>query len=140
MPARYYPRKLLVEGETDRGVIAGLAEANGVPWPHPPNSPVFIGTRGGVDEILKPGVLEAELGASGLEALGVVVDANSDAAIRWNDLGAWCGNEFSDLPDQIPAVGLEVVHSGGPRFGIWIMPDNRFRGMLEDWLVGLIPE
>ena len=80
------------------------------------------------------------LGASGLEALGVVVDANGDAAIRWNDLRAWCGNEFSDLPDQIPAVGLEVEHSGGSRFGIWIMPDNRFRGMLEDWLVGLIPE
>ena len=140
MLARNQPRKLLVEGETDRGVIAGLVEANGVPWPDPPNSPVFIDTRGSVNEILKPGVLEAELGATGLEALGVVVDANGDAASRWDDLRAWCGSQFPDLPDQIPADGLEVVHSGGPRFGVWIMPDNRFTGMLEDWLVGLIPE
>ena len=140
MPTRNNPRKLLVEGDTDRGVIAGLMEANGVAWPDPPESPVFIDSRGSVDEILKPGVLEAELGASGLEALGVVVDANGDANTRWNDLSECCSSEFPDLPDEIPAQGLETVHSGGPRFGIWIMPDNRSTGMLEDWLVRLIPE
>ena len=88
----------------------------------------------------KPEVLKAELGASGLKALGVVVDANGDAASRWDDLREWCGSEFEHLPDQIPADGLEVVHSRGARFGVWIMPDNRFSGMLEDWLVRLIPE
>ena len=129
-----------MEGDTDRGVIASLMEANGVEWPDPPDSPVFIDSRGSIDEILKPGVLEAELGASGLEALGVVVDANGDANTRWDDLNEWCRAEFPGLPDEIPALGLEVVHSGGPRFGIWIMPDNRLTGMLEDWLVGLIPE
>ena len=140
MPERKHPRKLLVEGDTDRSVIAGLMEANGVPWPDPPDSPVFIDSRGSVDEILKPGVLEAELGASELEALGVVVDANGDASTRWNRLRERCSSEFSDLPDQIPVEGLEVVHARGPRFGIWIMPDNRSTGMLEDWLVRLIPE
>lgn len=140
MPTRNHPRKLLVEGKTDRGVIAGLMEANGVPWPDPPKSPVFIDPRGSVNQILKPGVLEAELGASGLEALGVVVDANGAAATRWDDLRVWCGSEFSDLPAHIPGEGLQVVHFGGPRFGVWIMPDNRFGGMLEDWLAGLIPE
>lgn len=139
MPRRSHPLKLLVEATTDRGVIAGLMEANDVPWPDPPDSPVCIDPRGGVDEILKPGVLEAELGASGLEALGVVVDANGDAGTRWDDLRERCSSEFSDLPDQIPAEGLEVLRSGGPRFGIWIMPDNRLKGTLEDWLVRLIP-
>ena len=71
-----------MEGNTDRGVIAGLMEANGVPWPDPPKSPVFTDSLGSVDEILKPGVIEAELGASGLEALGVAVDANGDASTR----------------------------------------------------------
>ena len=129
-----------MEGKTDRGVIAGLMEANGVPWPRPPASPVFIDARGSVDEILKPEVLKAELGASGLEALGVVVDANGNAADRWDDIRTWCNGEFKDLPDRIPAEGLAVVRPGGPRFGVWIMPNNRFTGMLEDWLVGLIPE
>ena len=129
-----------MEGDTDRGVIARLMEANGVEWPDPPNSPVFIDSRGGIDEILEPGVLKAEIGASGLEALGIVIDANGDAKTRWDDLREWCRNEFPELPDEIPEQGLEIVHSGGPRFGIWIMPDNRLSGMLEDWLVRMIPK
>ena len=88
-----------MEGGTDRGVIAALMEANRVPWPNPPGSPVFIDTRGSVDEILKPGVLEAELAASGLEALGIVVDANGNAVSRWENVRAWCQGEFENLPD-----------------------------------------
>ncbi len=52
MPTRNHPRKLLVEGDTDQGVIAGLMEANGVRWRDPPDSPEFIDSRGSVDEIL----------------------------------------------------------------------------------------
>lgn len=51
-----------------------------------------------------------------------------------------CSSELPDLPDRIPAEGLELAHSGGTRFGVWIMPDNRFEGMLEDLLVRLIPD
>ena len=77
MPTRNHPRKLLVEGDTDQRVIPYLMEANGVPWPAPPDSPVSLEALGGVDELLKPGVLEAELSASGLEGLGVVIDLHS---------------------------------------------------------------
>ena len=131
-----------MEGKTDQRVIPYLMEANGVPWPdHPdpdhldPDCPAFIHDYGSVDAILKPEVIEAELRASGLEALGLVVDADGDAAARWGELRALCGGEFADLPDQIPVEGLEVVHASGPRFGVWIMPNNRFQGMLEDLLV-----
>ena len=133
-----HPKKLLVEGDTDRRVVPYLMEANGVDWPADP--PVFIASYNGVSKILKPEVIEAEMKASGLEALGVVVDANGDAAARWNQVRTWCGSEFAELPDQIPAEGLQTVHSSGPRFGVWIMPDNRFTGMLEDFLVRLIPD
>ena len=129
-----------MEGETDKSVIPYLMEANGVAWPGPPDSPVFIAPYGSVDEILKPSVIEIELAATGLEALGVVVDANGNAAARWDDVRTWCSSEFADLPEQIPAGGLEVVHADGVRFGVWIMPDNRFTGMLEDFLIQLIPE
>ena len=139
MPVRNPPRKLLVEGETDKSVIPYLMEANGVAWPNDPH-PVFIKPYGSVDEILKPEVIEAEVRESGLEALGVVVDANGSAGDRWDQLRIWCRSEFAELPERIPAEGLEVVHSNGsPRFGIWIMPDNRLTGMLEDFLVQLIP-
>ena len=92
-----------MEGDTDRGEIAGLMEANGDPWPDPPESPVFIDSPGSADEILREGVLEAELGASGLEAPGGVVDGNGGAGTRRDDLRERCDSEVSDLPDQIPA-------------------------------------
>ncbi len=128
-----------MEGDADQRVIPYLMEENGVPWPSS-NFPVFIDARGSVDEILRPGLIEGELVASGLEALGVVVDADGDAVARWDQLRTRCSSEFHNLPDQIPAEGLEVVHADGPRFGVWIMPNNRFKGMLEDLLVQLIPD
>ena len=128
-----------MEGDADQRVIPYLMEENGVPWP-PSSFHVFIDARGSVDEILRPGVIGGELVASGLEALGIVVDADGDAVARWDQLRTCCSNEFQNLPDQIPAEGLEVVHADGPRFGVWIMPNNRFQGMLEDLLVQLIPD
>ena len=130
-----------MEGKTDQHVIPYLMEANGIPWPNSRSDyPVLIEAYGSVDEILKPETTEFEIRASGPEALGVVVDADGDAAARWRDVRAWCNREFAGLPEEIPAEGLEVEHPGGPRFGVWIMPDNRFQGMLEDLLVRLIPD
>ena len=134
---RFHPRKLLVEGETDKRVIPYLMEHNGVAWPEDP--PVFIEAFGSVNEIMRPGVVEAEFKASRLEALGIVVDADGDAAARWNELRISLGEEFAGLPERIPANGLEVVQAQRPRFGVWIMPDNSSTGMLEDLLVRLIP-
>ena len=135
-----HPRTLLVEGATDKCVISYLMEANGVTWPKPPNHPVDIESWGSVDEFLKPEAINNAVKVPGREALGVVVDANGDAAARWDQLRTRCGTEFAELPERIPAEGLQVVHSLGTRFGVWIMPDNRFTGMLEDLLVRLIPE
>ena len=136
---RLHPNKLLVEGVTDQRVIPYLMEHNGVTWPEPPNRPVDIETCGSVDEILKPGFVEAFFKESGLEALGIVVDADGDAAARWDELRTSLGRDFTGLPHEIPAEGLSVVQAGKPRFGVWIMPDNRCEGMLEDLLVRLIP-
>ena len=140
MSARRHPRKLIVEGVTDKIVVPYLMEANGVTWPEPPDHPVEIESWGSIDEILKPEAINNEVKEPGREALGVVVDANGDAAARWDELKTRCDSEFAGLPDRIPAEGLHLVHSLGPRFGVWIMPDNRFEGMLEDLLVRLVPD
>ena len=140
MSSRVHARKLLVEGATELRVIPYLMEANGIEWKSGDAPVVHIAPNNGVDQLLKGGVIESELAASGLEALGVVIDANGDAARRWNQIRNRCRNEFDQLPDEIPENGLKVDHRDGPRFGVWIMPDNRFCGMLEDFLIRLIPE
>ena len=135
-----YSRKLLVEGNTDKRVIPYLMEANGVEWKRC-DEPVHIEPYGGVEELLKRGRVAAELRAPGLEALGVMVDANGDASDRWGQIKTLCDDQFDDLPDWIPRNGLEIVHpETDVRFGVWIMPDNQFSGMLEDFLIRLIPE
>lgn len=129
-----------MEGATDKHVIPYLMEANGVIWPGPPNHPVEIEWWGSVDEFLRPEAINNAVKVPGREAVGVVVDANGDAAARWDELKTRCDSEFAGLPDRIPAEGLHRVHSLGTRFGVWIMPDNRFEGMLEDLLARLVPD
>ena len=47
--------------------------------------------------------------------------------------------DFSVFPEEIPVDGLMLNQPGWPKLGFWIMPDNRQSGMLEDFLVDLIP-
>ena len=134
------PKKLLVEGDTDKRVVPYLMEANGVVWNSADQPIVYIEPYGGINDLLKPGVIESELKASGLEALGVMVDANGDAHNQWSRIKTRCDDQFDLLPHDIPAGGLDIFHHDGTRFGVWIMPNNQFSGMLEDFLIQLIPD
>ena len=115
-------------------------EANGVVWQYDDKPVVCIKEHGGVEGLLQPGAIEAELKASGLEALGVMVDADDDAHNQWIRIKSRCHNQFAELPEEIPTNGLILRSSDGPRFGVWIMPNNRFTGMLEDFLIQLVPD
>ena len=135
--SRVHPKKLLVEGDTAKRVLPYLLEANGVEWKKG-SVPVCIKPCGGIDQMLKPRAIEAELAASGLEALGVMVDANGNAHGQWTRVRDQCRGQLPDLPEHIPAEGLQVAHANGQRFGVWIMPDNRGTGALEDFLTQLV--
>ena len=139
MTRRILPKKLLVEGDTDKRVMPFLLEANGVVWNAGGQPVVHIESYDGVEEMLKPGAIEGELAASGLEALGAVVDANGDAHRQWTRIRNRCQEHLPPLPTAIPEEGLQVATAAGPRFGVWIMPDNRSTGMLEDFLAQLAP-
>lgn len=98
MPPRVRPKKLLVEGNTDQRVMPYLLEANGVEWEVAGEPVVYIEPCNGIEQMLKPGAIEGELAASGLEALGIVVDANSDAHQRWTRVRSRCLPQFLPCP------------------------------------------
>ena len=140
MSRRDNHRRLLVEGRVEQRLIPYLVEQNGIPWGETRDKAIVdIEEFNGVDNLLKPGVIEAELKASGLRHLGIVVDANASLSSRWQAVRRRCVHSYPNLPDELPHDGLVIGNSTGVTLGIWIMPDNASRGMLETFLCFLLP-
>lgn len=132
------PKRLLVEGKTDLFVIPYLMEANGVDWPNE-RRPVEIRALGGKD--LDPAELSTELKGRELHQLGLILDADDDAEASWRRARGWFANLFPDMPKQpLPGGFISQPDEMGKQLGIWIMPDNQSRGMLETFLMFLIPD
>lgn len=147
MPRRSYTKRLLVEGSDEERLIPWLIEPwllerHGFGWGATRDEAIVdIEEFKGVKNLLKPGVIEAELKASGLEQLGIIIDADEDLNASWRAVRNRCLRGFSDqLPEELPREGLVVESDSGLRLGVWIMPDNLNSGMLETFLTYLVPD
>jgi hypothetical protein len=127
---------LLVEGPDDKHVLKHLCDARGVPVAFE-----NIVSLGGVEHLLES--LPFQLEQSGIEALGVVVDADTDLAARWQSLrDRLVKAGYEDLPISPTPTGTILQPPPDallPRVGVWIMPDNQTKGILEDFLRFLVP-
>ena len=135
MPGR---KLLLVEGKDDEHVLKHICGNRGI-------SPLDeIKNHGGKDELLEsiPVRLKAskELG----DTVGVVIDADTDLDSRWQSIrDRFIQAGYQDMPTIPNQEGTILESPYGtylPRAGIWIMPDNRTPGILEDFLHFLIPQ
>ena len=137
--ARQHEKVLLVEGAEDLRVIPELIEANGILWGDKPKDRIIqIKSMDGVENLDKD-LINIELKASALKIFGIIVDADDEPANRWQSIRNCLLDRFSDLPAELPKTGL--IHGTGEiKLGIWMMPDNRERGMLETFLEFLLPD
>ncbi len=124
------PRVLLVEGQDDKHVVRHLCDR------HPSLPDFFVRERNGFDQLLD--TIGAELNAPGLQAPGILVDADTDESARWNAVRHRLLEEDIN-PDSLSATGRVVNPQGKPRVGIWLMPDNESPGELEDFVTRMIP-
>lgn len=143
---------LLVEGAEDLRVIPELVEANGINWGTKNDSIVEIRNCQGYENLANVDAISAELNNSGLEALGIIVDADTDPENRWLSLKnaslqgmkAARIESLPEFPPMIPEEGLiqtiSITAARDIRFGIWMMPDNQTSGMLETFLAYLLPD
>ena len=127
------PRLLLVEGRDDEHVVYALRDAHGIP------KTFDVARKGGYTELLES--IPVELKASDRERLAVILDADEKLQQRWEQLSyrlrqAGC----AAVPRRPQPEGTILTVSPGLRFGVWLMPDNRLPGMLEDFLAFLVPE
>jgi hypothetical protein len=142
-----FNKKLIVEGEQDKRVIPQLMAANGVTWPRG-KEPVYIESYGS-DGFINNKKISARLKASGLTHLGLIIDADENPKDRWQSIRNAClkveeiQKSIDNLPEQMPETGLIINIPNGTefiKFGIWMMPDNENRGMLETFLAYMIKD
>jgi len=77
--------------------------------------------------------------------MGILLDADESPADRWRDVTERLNRlrqeeHFSlpELPDHPRSAGTIV--EGTLRVGIWLMPDNKSTGELEDFVATMIPD
>jgi hypothetical protein len=74
------------------------------------------------------------------KTIGIVIDADQNIEKRWESLKKLLlplGYEFPKKPTE---SGTILRSLNKTTIGVWIMPNNRLSGMLEDFMKYLIPE
>lgn len=126
---------LLVEGADDEHVLKHLCGQRGV------QNLDEITPLGNAERLLES--FPVRLKESDVEALGVVIDADTDLASRWQSLKDRLNKAGYQNVPEYPVVTGTILHPPPktllPRVGLWIMPDNQTRGILEDFLRFLVP-
>ena len=132
-PDEQRSRILVVEGLDDLHVIAHLRRRRVLALEFD------IVEKGGVDALIDS--VDVEIAEAGRTAVGFVLDADDRLAERWEavaDKLRMRGIVPADIPDRAGTV-IEGA-DGHPRIGVWLMPDNRVSGALEDFVATMVPD
>jgi hypothetical protein len=123
---------LLVEGQDDKHVVSKLLFCHGLVDAY------SVKDKDGIENLLAS--LPVELRASDLKRLGIIVDADSPLRSRWDSVAHILRAQGYDATPTVPATGGTLITAPRmPSVGIWLMPDNRADGMIEDFVAMLIP-
>ena len=124
-------KQLLVEGNDDFHVIKALCQKYAI------TENFEIIDCKGVDRLFIQ--IPERLKQSELEALAIIIDADTEIKNRWDTLKTVFSKQEITLPNEIPGEGLtfKINHL---RISLWVMPNNELNGMLEDFISFLIPK
>lgn len=137
-PAKDSPFRLVVEGRDDLHAITNLLVARGFDPEASGQVSPYVHAAGGLPEVLR----SLEPGHKTYVRYGLVVDADAECAQRWSAIGDRLAALGYEVPATAPPGGYIASHSTPTRarVGVWLMPNNRDEGLLEDFLTGLIPD
>ena len=92
---------------------------------------------GDVDALL--GTVEDAVKASTGRSVGFVLDANGSAKARWRDVTRELVKTDMAPPGSVPVEGyVSFCDFFQTEVGVWLMPDNRHPGAIEEFLLALI--
>lgn len=127
------PNLLMVEGTTDALVANHLADLHALPDDYD------FKDYEGIDALLR--ALPQRLRESERRRLALVVDADGDPPARWAAIRDRLAPSAYTLPAEPEPDGTVLASPSEelPIVGIWMMPDNRSSGILEDFVQKLVP-
>ena len=129
---------LLVEGVNDEHVLKHICGNRRLPHLDE------VRPHGNVERLLDAILVQLKASDEEGDAVGVVVDADADLHNRWRSIRTKFQDAgFHDMPETPAPDGTILDPPDGtllPRAGVWIMPNNRIPGILEDFLKLLIPQ
>lgn len=134
MASEKYKLKLLVEGNEDVHVV--LAFWNNAKLPET----FDVIDCHSITKLLENLKIRLTLPQTN-ERIGVVVDADEDVSARWDAIKdrLQATGQYDCRHLQLPEVGLVLrpISSDAPIVGVWVMPNNKLPGMLEDFVATL---
>ena len=126
---------LMVEGPDDEHVVKHICGARGL------GKIQEIKPYGGIEPLVEG--ISVRLRESEIEVVGIVVDADADLEARWQAVVHRLTKAgYEDVPTVPPHDGLVLEAPVGkllPRVGVWLMPNNKAKGIMEDFLAFLVP-
>lgn len=129
--------RLLVEGKNDQHVVWNLARRLRL------KETFEVVSKDSYGQLME--VLPVELKSTNMvERLGIMVDADEGAEGHWQAIRGVLERSgfYSGLPKILPVDGLICKPDDEEQLivGVWIMPDNRLNGMMEDFVTCMVPE
>jgi hypothetical protein len=125
---------LFVEGTDDLHVIKNLCKLSNVP------ETFIVKDCRGVKDVIEQFAVELKR-TSG--SVGVIIDADVDVMAQWQSVCRILreSGKYSNIPPAPPEAGLILPsdEEGDITAGVWIMPNNKDTGMLENFVSSLIP-
>ena len=127
--------RLYVEGKDDSHALLHMLVTRGLPrdafwFPR-------INEASGVDGMLAGMEIAIRFGTG--QAVGFVLDANASLSSRWRAVSSRLVSVGLTPPAEPPTAGyIDFCEQFQTRTGVWMMPNNRREGALEDFLIDLI--
>lgn len=128
--------RLLVEGSDDQFSIIEFTQRHGFDWKLPSQGLPFVHACGSDEQVLA----DIPAAVNSYARLGIILDADDDPKVRWQRVRTILEGKQIVVPDSPDGIGTVIAGARpGSRIGIWLMPDNRLAGRLEDFLTTLVP-
>lgn len=134
-------RELWVEGQEDYYVVRHLFESSFLG--DKTRLPFKIKDKKGIQQVFDD--FSAEARGRYFNTYGIVIDADQSPEDRWNSARRLMQELGANVPKVLDPQGVilerqktnRVRH---PRLGVWIMPDNRSSGEVEDFFSSMLTD